>query len=91
MGVKIYLHWHEWQELANKQTVIEVNGSTTGQCLNRLVEDFPNLKTEIFDKNGDLLGYLTIFVNKEPAFPDELARPVKDGDEIHIVPLIAGG
>ncbi|MBI2979332.1 MAG: MoaD/ThiS family protein [Chloroflexi bacterium] len=33
----------------------------------------------------------TIYVNEESAFPEELARPVKDGDELHIVTMIAGG
>jgi len=56
-----------------------------------LLEQFPALGKEIFDRNGELLGYLTIFVNREPAFPEELTKPVKDGDQIHIVPLIAGG
>ena len=91
MSIKVYLHWHEWQELASGQTTVVVSGSTTGQCLNRLVEQFPDLKQEIFNKDGELLGYLTIFVNREPAFPNELTKPVKDEDEIHIVPLIAGG
>ena len=51
---------------------------------------FPKLQ-ELFDKEGKLLEYLSVFVNREIAFPDELATPVKDGDEIHLIPLIGGG
>jgi len=91
MSVKVNIHWNEWQGEINGHSVVEVNGSTTGECLKQLIEQFPSLKKEIFDKDGALLGYLTIFVNKEPAFPNELTRSVKDGDEIHIVPLVAGG
>jgi len=91
MSIKVNLHWHVWQELANGQAIVEATGNTTGQCLKQLVTQFPALEQEIFDKDGELLGYLTIFVNREPAFPEELAKPVKEGDEIHIVPLIAGG
>jgi len=91
MSVKINLHWHVWQELTNGQAVVEVNGNTTGQCLKRLVQQFPALEKELYDKDGELLGYLTIFVNREPAFPKELTKRVKDGDEIHVVPLVAGG
>ena len=91
MSVKINLHWYELQELADGKAIIEVSGNTTGQCLERLVEEFPTLRSEMFDKDGELLGYLTIFINGGPAFPRELSRPVKDGDEIHVVPLVAGG
>jgi molybdopterin converting factor small subunit len=91
MSIKVNIHWHVWQELTNGQAIVEVSGNTTGQCLKYLVKQFPALEEEIFDKAGELHGYLTIFVNREPAFPDELAKPVKDGDEIHLVPLIAGG
>ena len=91
MSIKVNIHWHVWRELTNGQAIVEVSGNTTGQCLKHLLQQFPALEEEIFDKDGELLGYLTIFVNREPAFPEELAKPVKDGDEIHIVPLVAGG
>jgi molybdopterin converting factor small subunit len=91
MSVKVNLHWHEWQEDTNGQTTVEVSGNTTGQCIKQLLKHYPSLEKEIFDKDGELLAYLTIFVNKEPAFPGELTKSVIDGDEIHIVPLIAGG
>jgi len=91
MSVKVNLHWHEWQENTNGHTIIDTEGKTTGQCLKQLIKQFPSLEKEIFDKDGELLGYLTIFINREPAFPEELTKPVKDGDEIHIVPLVAGG
>jgi len=91
MSVKVNIHWNEWQGSTNGQTIVEVDGNTTGQCLNQLIKQFPSLEKEIFDKDGELLGYLTIFINREPAFPEELTKPVKEGDEIHIVPLVAGG
>jgi len=91
MSAKMHLHWHVWQDLANGQTVVEVNGNTTGECLKHLVEQFPAIEKEIFTEDGNLLEYLTIFVNKELAFPEELTTPVKDGDDIHIIPLIGGG
>ena len=92
MNIKVNLHWHQWRELTNEQAiVVEVSGNTTGEYLKRLVEHFPALDKEIFDMDGKLLGYLAIFVNGEEAFPEELAKPVKDGDEIDIVALIGGG
>jgi molybdopterin converting factor small subunit len=44
----------------------------------------------LFDKSGNLLNYVDIYVNGESSYPEELAKPVKDGDEIHITLIIAG-
>jgi len=38
-----------------------------------------------------LLNYVDIYVNQESSYPEELAKPVKDGDELHITMIIAGG
>ena len=75
----------------NNQGVVEVNGDTVGQCLNHLVKQFPSIEKALFDKNGKLLNYIDIYVNGESAYPEELAKPVNDGDELHIVITIAGG
>ena len=91
MSARIHLHWHVWQELTKAQAIVEVNGNTTGECLRHLVEQFPAIEKEIFNEDGSLLEYLSIFVNKELAFPEELTAPVKDRDEIHLIPLIGGG
>ena len=91
MSVKIYLHWYTWRQLANEQAIVEVSGNTTGQCLKHLVKQFPAIEKEIFGKDGKVLDYLSIVVNREVAFPNELATPVKDEDEIHIIPIIGGG
>ncbi|MCK5100585.1 MAG: MoaD/ThiS family protein, partial [Desulfobacteraceae bacterium] len=45
----------------------------------------------IFDKKGELLHYIEIYLNKESAYPGELEKKVKDGDEIQIITFLAGG
>ncbi len=75
----------------NGQQVIEVNGSTVGQCLEHLVEQFPGIEQGLFDKNGKLHHFINIYVNEESAYPEELAKLVKEGDELHIVFLLGGG
>jgi len=75
----------------NNHQATEVNGSTVGECLDHLVKQFPDLKKVILDKNGRLHRYLDVYVNGENAYPEELAKPVKNGDKLHIVMLIAGG
>jgi len=75
----------------NNQAVVEVNGSTVGECLNELVRQFPRLKPMMFNKQGKLLNSIDIYVNQESSYPEELAKPVKDRDELHITLMIAGG
>lgn len=77
--------------LTNNQAVVEVSGSTVAECLNQLVRKFPKLKPMLFDKRGRLLNYVGVFVNQEDSYPEELAKPVKDGDELYIALMIVGG
>lgn len=79
------------QHLTNNGDVVEVNGSTVGECLNQLVEQFPAAKEELFDKDGNVLSYIDIFVNGKSSYPEELAKPARDGDELYILRAIGGG
>jgi len=90
VSVKINIHPF-FSHLTNDQDVVEVNGSTVGQCLEQLIARFPDTKNWLFEKDGNLLRLVDIYVNGESAYPEELAKPVKDGDELHIIVIIAGG
>jgi len=79
------------QPFTNSIEAVEVNGSTVGGCLNNLTKQFSGMEKMLFDKNGKLLSYVGIYVNGEDAYPEELAKPVKDGDELHIIYIIGGG
>ena len=90
MSVTINLHPSLYQ-LTNGQAIVKVEGNTVGQCLDDLIRQFPQIKPWLFDKKGKLLNYIDIYVNQESSYPEELAKPVKDGDELHITMMIAGG
>jgi molybdopterin converting factor small subunit len=75
----------------NNQKVARVNGKTVGECLEHLVKQFPDIKPPLFDKNGRLHRYIDIYVNDETAYPEELAKPIKNGDILHLLLLIGGG
>ncbi|MFC2070562.1 MoaD/ThiS family protein [Chloroflexota bacterium] len=77
--------------LTEGQEVLEVQGSNVGQCLEQLVARFPEVKTWLYDKDGKLQNFIEIYVNLMSAYPEELAKPVKDGDELHVVAQVAGG
>lgn len=90
MSIKINIASY-LQPYTNNLEVVEVNGSTVGECLNHLVKHFPSIKEMLFDKNGKLFGYAGIYINGEDAHPEELAKPVKDRDELYILYIIGGG
>ena len=91
MGISINLHPVLFG-FTNGIKTVEVNGRTVGECFTQLSAQFPGIERGLFDKNsGKLLNTISIWVNMEDAHPDELAKPVKDGDDIHITALISGG
>ena len=79
------------QPYTNDRQVVEVDGSTVSECLNRLATQFPSMEKMLFAKSGKLLDYVSIYIDGEFAYADELARPVKDGDKLHILYIIGGG
>lgn len=79
------------QHFTSDVKVVDVNGRTVGDCLNDLVRQFPQLKVRLLRKNGKLLKNLDVYINGESAYPEELAKPVNDGDELHIINAIVGG
>ena len=90
MTVKINIH-PSLLHLTDNQETVEVSGNTVGQCFQQLMTEFPGLKEWLFEKDGKLSKFIDVFVNQESAFPEELAKPVKDGDELNIIMTIAGG
>jgi molybdopterin converting factor small subunit len=90
MAVKVNLHVTLRQHTGGRETV-EAEGKTIGECLRSVVKHFPKLESAIFDKKGGLSHLVEIYMNLQSAYPNELAKPVKDGDEIHVTLLLAGG
>jgi molybdopterin converting factor small subunit len=70
---------------------VTVDGSTVRECLNALIKQYPGMKKMLFDKSGKLHDYVSVFVGGAIAYADELDKPVKDGDTLHILYIIGGG
>jgi molybdopterin converting factor small subunit len=90
MSVKVHLHLTLRQH-TNGQEVVEVEGATVGECLKVIIKRFPGLESALFDKRGKLNNIVEIYLNLQSAYPDELAKQVKDGDEIHVTLMLSGG
>lgn len=90
MSVKIQVHVTHRQH-TNGQKTIKVEGNSVGKALNNFVKLHPRMKHELFDKKGGLRHYIEIYLNNESAYPGELEKQVKSGDEIQIITFLAGG
>ena len=90
MGVKInvsmFLH-----KYTSGREIVEVNGSTAGECPAHLVKQFPSVKQWLFGEHGKLLSYVDLYVSGKSTYPEGLAKPVKPGDELYILFMIDGG
>ena len=91
MTTQIKIFYPHLQQFTNNQETVGVNGSTVGECLGHLVKQFPGIEKGIFDKDGQLLTYVYLFINGKATYPTDLAMPVSDGDELTIALLLAGG
>lgn len=90
MGIAINLHSSHRGHTGGRETV-EVDGSTVGECLESLVTRHPGLRDALFDDGGKLRGHIEIYLNLESTYPEEMRKPTRDGDEIHIAVMLAGG
>jgi molybdopterin converting factor small subunit len=90
MALKVHIHTTH-RQYTNGLEVVEVKGNTVGDCLNHLVQQFPGMEKALFAKKDKLHNIVEIYVNHATAYPNELVKPVKDGDEIHLVVMLAGG
>jgi len=80
------------RKLTHEQEVVPGEGATIGEILADLDKSFPGLIERICDEQGNVRRFVNIFLNDEDIrFLEEKSTPVHDGDEISIVPAIAGG
>ena len=79
------------KKYTGEQETIEVEGRNIPECLGGLEAKLPEMRRWLYDKEGKRRPQIWFFVNGEKLFPDELNRPLKDGDEVSILLAISGG
>jgi MoaD family protein len=80
------------QQLTNNQAVVECEGSNVTEMLNSLESNCPGIKARICDESGNLRRFVNFYVNSEDIrFLDGANTALNDGDEVSIIPAIAGG
>ena len=80
------------RKLTNGKEEVAASGATVADLIASLESQFPGIKERICDETGKVRRFVNIFANDEDIrFLKNLETPVKDSDEISIVPAIAGG
>ena len=80
------------RKLTNEQEVVEVGARTIGDAITELQGRFPGIKDRLVDENGGVRRFVNVYVNEEDIrFLQNQSTPLKDGDEVSIIPAIAGG
>ena len=73
------------------QETVEVCGTTVAEVLQALGEQYPGI-TERLLEGGRIRRFVNVYVNDEDIrYLENLDTPVKDGDEVSIIPAVAGG
>ncbi len=80
------------QKLTGDQAVIECSGSTIQELLDSLETHCPGIKARLCDETGELRRFVNFYVNSEDIrFLEGSQTALSDGDEVSIIPAIAGG
>jgi len=71
---------------------LDIDGATVGEVLGKLSADYPALTSQLFNDDGSLHRFLNVYVNDDDVrYLGGLDAPVADGDDVTLLPAVAGG
>jgi len=80
------------RKLTNNEELVEVNAPSVGAAIVELQSRYPGIKERLLDEKGEVRRFVNVYVNEEDIrFLKGKETSLKDGDEVSIVPAIAGG
>src|SRR5208283_5854483 len=80
------------RQYVGKHAIVEVKGATVAEAMNALVAQHPEVRRHLYTEDGKLRAFVNLYVNDEDIrYLQKEATAVKEGDNISIVPSIAGG
>ena len=76
----------------NNQDTVEAEGSTVGELLSNMTNEYTELQKHLYNEDGKLRSFVNIYLNDDDIrYLDKEKTPVKSEDTINIVPSVAGG
>jgi len=80
------------RRLTSGESLVEVDGATVGEVLDALEKQYPGFRERIYDDQGNLRQFVNIYKNDEDIrFGEGLKTALAEGDDLSIVPAVAGG
>ena len=80
------------RRLTNQKDKVSADGGNVLAVVESLEKEYPGIKERLCDENGALRHFVNIYINGEDVrYVDGINTAVKDGDELSIVPAVAGG
>jgi molybdopterin synthase sulfur carrier subunit len=80
------------RKLVNDQEMVKSDAGTLADAIARLDGDYPGIKDRLCDEAGQIRRFVNVYVNGEDVrFLSGLDSTLKSGDEVSIVPAVAGG
>ncbi len=77
---------------AGGQSIVTVKASTIGDVLRELVSEFPGMSGQLLNDDGSLHRFVNVYVNDDDVrYLESLETPVREGDEVSLLPAVAGG
>lgn len=78
--------------LTGNLSTVDASGGDLGACIQQLEHTYPGMQQRLMDETGQIRRFVNIYINGDDVrFLDGLGTALKDGDEVSIVPAVAGG
>ena len=91
MSVMVYIPT-PFRRFAGNQTYVKAEGRTVGEVLDALGKSYPTLKHMIYNEADEIPGHINVYINSQEIHSLQGKNtPVSDGDEMAVIPAIAGG
>jgi molybdopterin synthase sulfur carrier subunit len=80
------------RKLTNNEELVVIQAGDISAAIEELQTRYPGIQERLVDESGAVRRFVNVYVNEEDIrFLQNLQTPIKDGDEVSIIPAIAGG
>ena len=80
------------RKLTHDEEVVVTSAENIGEAISDLETRYPGIQERLLDESGEVRRFVNVYVNEEDIrFLDNKDTTLKDGDEVSIIPAIAGG